>query len=144
MNNEEAITLFEHLLKSLRTRGVKKTIKLIQVEDEKNLTIENEEHRHIIISICNIFNVSYEQIKYGRYDRGENKYVIGFIVYYLYPFISLNEMHKKYFVGRNKTLLSRYRQVIIDLNPKSAYDKVFLDKKQQIEEELSKYLSIAH
>lgn len=144
MNNEEAITLFEHLLKSLRTRGVKKTIKLIQVEDEKNLTIENEEHRHIIISICNIFNVSYEQIKYGRYDRGENKYVIGFIVYYLYPFISLNEMHKKYFVGRNKTLLSRYRQIIIDLNPKSAYDKVFLDKKQQIEEELSKYLSIAH
>jgi hypothetical protein len=139
MNNEETITLFEHLLKSLQTRGFKKTLKLIYVENEKSLDIENEHHKHIILSICKLFQVTYEQIKYGRYDRGENKYVIGFIVFYLYPYISLNEMHKKYFIGRNKTLLSRYRQLIIDLNPKSQYDKFYLDKKEEIEKELGKF-----
>jgi hypothetical protein len=129
MNNEETITLFEHLLKSLQTRGFKKTLKLIYVENEKSLDIENEHHKHIILSICKLFQVTYEQIKYGRYDRGEN----------LYPYISLNEMHKKYFIGRNKTLLSRYRQLIIDLNPKSQYDKFYLDKKEEIEKELGKF-----
>lgn len=139
MNNEETITLFEHLLKSLQTRGFKKTLKLIYVENEKNLDIENEHHKHIILTICDLFGVTYEQIKYGRYDRGENKYVIGFIVYYLYPHISLNEMHKKYFTGRNKTLLSKYRQLVIDLKPKFINDKFYLDKKEEIEKKLSSF-----
>jgi hypothetical protein len=139
MNSDNSILILEKLLNSLKVRGFKKTMNLLDVEMPSNFEIHNERDKFIIEMICEAFKYPYDKIKYGRYDRGESKVVIGFIVYYLYEFMSMSEIHKVYLTGRNRTLLGRYRQIILNFNEKSHFDKKYIEMKDYFDQKIADF-----
>ena len=52
---------------------------------------------------------------------------------FLYENKSLGEIHKQVFVNKNKTLLSKYRQLIFDLKPSNREDNKILTIKSTLE-----------
>jgi hypothetical protein len=130
LNQEDTIEVLTVLLQSLRNKGLKKTINLLK--GEKNIEIQfDDETKFIVDSVCNEFDCSFNDIVNSKYSRGEKKYIIGFIVYYLYQFSSLKAIQKSIFTNLTKALLSTYKQLIFDLDKDKIYnDKYILIKKQ--------------
>ena len=134
MNQEETIEIVEELLKSIKTRGLKKTLTLLKVET--NNTIVNPFVVNILEEISKEFNVLIDDMINGRYIRGDYKFAIGFSVYYLYQKMTLGEIHKNVFRNKTKTLLSKYRQMILDLDKSERVNKKYIDIKLQLDQKL--------
>ena len=134
MNQEETIEIVEELLKSIKTRGLKKTLTLLKVETNNNIV--NPFVVNILEEISKEFNVLIEDMINGRYIRGDYKFAIGFSVYYLYQKMTLGEIHKNVFRNKTKTLLSKYRQMILDLDKSERVNKKYIDIKLQLDQKL--------
>jgi ferredoxin-fold anticodon binding domain-containing protein len=134
MNQEETIEIIEELLKSIKTRGLKKTLFLLKVES--NQAIDNPYVINILQNVSDEFNVLVEDMINGRYIRGDYKYAIGFSVYYLYDKMTLGEIHKNVFRNKTKTLLSKYRQMILDLDKSERLNKKYIDIKLKLDKKL--------
>jgi len=116
MNQEDTIELLEELLQSIRLRGYKKTIGLLKT-DAASEDMELDPYQKKVLELVAVeFGMSWMDIVMGRYIRGENKYAVGFCVHYLYAQYTLGEIHKNIFKNKTKTLLSKYRNMILELN----------------------------
>jgi hypothetical protein len=69
---------------------------------------------------------------YSRYLRGDYKIAVGFCVYYLYQKISLGDIGKYIFKNKHKTLLSRYKALIDNLNSKYKSDLAYIKIKDNL------------
>ena len=119
--------LIEKIIKSIKIRGYKKTIDILSFDDDYKAELTSKKDKLIIAEITKVFNITNEDLFHSRYDTGgEIKYAIGFCVYYFYRHKTLGEIHKNIFKTRNKAQLSRYRQMIIDLNPSSKFDAKYI------------------
>jgi len=134
MNQEETIEIIEELLKSVKLRGLKKTLQVLRVESFDSVQLTNPFAINIIQTIADEFNVLVEDMVNSRYIRGDYKYAIGFSVYYLYDQMTLGEIHKTIFRNKTKTLLSKYRQIILDLEKSERVNKKYIDIKQKLDE----------
>ena len=132
MKQQDNIEILEHLLTSVKNRGYKNTLKLLK-ENHKETIITNEQDLFIIDTVCDKFNISKDDLFYGRYVHGDRKYAIGFCVHYLYQNKTLGEISKHIFKNKNKALLNRYRQMIIDLNKK---DLPYFEIKQELDKKI--------
>ena len=133
MSQEETIDILEQLLKSVKIRGLKKTLNIIKVESSDDSLIFDEKVNFILESVAKIFSIEVSDIFNSRYVRGDIKYAIGFSVYYLYQEKTLGEIAKKIFKNKNKTLLSKYRQMICDLNEQHISDEKYLKIKKELD-----------
>lgn len=133
MSQEETIDILEQLLKSVKIRGLKKTLNIIKVESSDDSLIFDERANFILESVSKIFSIEISDIFNSRYVRGDIKYAIGFSVYYLYQEKTLGEIAKKIFKNKNKTLLSKYRQMICDLNELHSSDVKYLKIKKELD-----------
>lgn len=136
MNQEETIEIFTVLLHSLKNKGLKKTINILKGETNQVNNIELDNNSTFIVdTVCAEFNIIFSDITNAKYSRGENKYIIGFIVYYLYQSTTLRIIQKNVFCNLTKALLSTYKQLIFDLykdklnNEKYIIIKTILDWK---------------
>ena len=93
---------------------------------EDNIVLRKAKDKLIVLEVTKAFNISKEDLFYSRYERGELKYAIGFCVYYLYKYKTLGEIFKTIFKNKNKSQLSKYRQLIVELNPKIEQDKKYI------------------
>jgi hypothetical protein len=126
MKQEENINLLQKVLDSISKRGYKKTLDLLSFKIEDNIVLRKAKDKLIVLEVTKAFNISKEDLFYSRYERGELKYAIGFCVYYLYKYKTLGEIFKTIFKNKNKSQLSKYRQLIVELNPKIEQDKKYI------------------
>ena len=137
MNQEDTIEILSVLLQSLRNKGLKKTINILKSEKNEEV-IFDDEIKFIIDTVCHEFNVAYEDIVNSKYSRGENKYVIGFIVFYMYQNSSLKSIQKNVFVNLTKALLSTYKQLIFDLEKDKTFNEKYILIKKQLDNKILK------
>lgn len=139
MSQEETTQILSELLKSIKTRGFRKTLNLLKTNRKVRPEITDKFDLFLIKSIAEAFDISQEELLEGKYIRGENKYAIGMCVYFMYENKSLGEIHKNIFVNKNKTLLSKYRQLIFDLRSNSKEDHKMLEIKNLLERRIENY-----
>jgi hypothetical protein len=135
MKQQDNIEILEQLLHSVKNRGYKNTLKLLK-DNHKETTITNEYDLFVIYTICEQFNITQEELLYSRYVHGDRKYAIGFCVHYMYQKRTLGEIAKNIFKNKNKALLNRYRQMIIDLNKK---DLPYFEIKQELDKKIENF-----
>lgn len=139
MTQDETIEVLDHLLKSIKVRGLKKTLSLIYVEGEDSVGGYDNFTRFVIEVVSEVFGITMDELMNSRYIRGDIKYAIGFCVYYLYQEKTLGEISKKIFINKNKTLLSKYRQMICDLNAAHTSDAKYLAIMKELDETIDYY-----
>lgn len=139
MSQEETTQILSELLKSIKTRGFRKTLNLLKTNRKVRPEITDKVDLFIINSVATAFDIGQEELLEGKYIRGENKYAIGMCVYFMYENKSLGEIHKRIFVNKNKTLLSKYRQLIFDLRTNSKEDKRILEIRNELETNIENY-----
>lgn len=142
MNQEETVEILSELLSSIRIRGFRKTINILKTEHQTEILLTDPFDKFVIETICESFNVTEDDLMNSKYLRGDNKYAIGMCVHYMYEVKSLGDIHKKIFKNKNKTLLSKYRQIIIDLNPSHQEDKKILAIKIETDKKIENFKKI--
>lgn len=136
MSQEETIQILEELLNSVKVRGYKKTLNSLKTETHKKIEILDEFDAHVLKCVSSVFNIPTDDLLFSRYTRGDNKYAIGFCVYYLNERKAMGEIHKKLFVNKNKSLLTMYRQLIYNLNKSHKADSRFIELKNQLDQQI--------
>jgi len=139
MSQEETTQILHELLKSIKTRGLRRTLTLLKTNRKVRPEITDKFDLFIIKSISEAFDITEDELLDGKYIRGENKYAIGLCVFFMYENKSLGEIHKKIFVNKNKTLLSKYRQLIFDLRSNVKQDKKYLAIKSELERKIENF-----
>lgn len=139
MSNEETIEILEELLNSVKSRGFRKTLNVLKTEKQIEINLNNPNEKFIVEAVAEAFQISTNSLLFSRYIRGENKFAIGFCVYYLYDGMTLGEIHKKVFRNKNKTLLSKYRQIIYDLNKSHKADHKYLAIKEELDKKIENF-----
>jgi hypothetical protein len=134
MTQDDTIEILEVLLTSVKTRGYKKTLNLLKTDTNSNYTFGDFENK-VLDSVCKEFDVTISDLINNRYLRGDNKYAIGFCVHYLYAKHTLGEIQKTIFRSKTKTLLSKYRSIILELkrNDKVSEINKMLDIKERLD-----------
>ena len=139
MNQEETIEIFSVLLQSLKNKGLKKTINILKGESIPLNNIEfDSTTKFIIDAVCFEFNIDFSEITNTKYSRGDNKYVIGFIVYYLYQQKSLRVIQQNVFINLTKALLSTYKQLIFDLDKDKINNERYIAMKKILDNKINK------
>ena len=139
MGQEETIQILEELLTSVKIRGYKKTLNVLKTETNKKIENLDEFDSFVIGVVSDELKIPVKDLLFSRYTRGDNKYAIGFCVYYLNERKPMGEIHKKIFVNKNKSLLTRYRQIIYNLNKSHKTDIKFLEIKNNLDSKIGKY-----
>ena len=139
MKREDNIEILEELLNSIKSRGYLNTLKVLKTEKQKKVTISNPYDKFVVQTISDTFGISQDELLFNRYMRGEHKYAVGFCVYYLYEKKSIGEIHKTIFRNKNKSLLSKYRQIIFDLRNNNTMDKRFITMKLELDKKIENF-----
>jgi hypothetical protein len=127
MTIKKDIIIFEKFLNSLKVRGYKKTLDLLSFKDDNEANLSSTKDELIVNEVIKIFNITKEDLFFNRYEKStENKYAIGLCVFYFYQYKTLGEIQKNIFKNKNKSQLSRYRQIIIDLKTNSKVDLKYI------------------
>ena len=132
MNQQNEIVLLEELMSLVKNKGYTKTINILKKNNSTIFELDNDYDKFVVNLVSETFEIELHDLLQSRYSRGNMKYAIGFCVYYLYQNKTLGYIGKNIFKDKNLTLLSRYRQMIFDLNKKDLpyYEiKEDLDKK---------------
>lgn len=123
MSQEDVIEILENLLLSIKQRGYKKTLNLLKPDVKTEIVLDNFQVS-VLNSVCQEFNLEVTDLIENRYARGNNKYAVGFCVHYLYSKFTLGDIHKNIFKNKTKTLLSKYRTMILELNKNEKVEEI--------------------
>jgi hypothetical protein len=134
MNQEDTFILFTVLLNSLKNRGLKKTINLLNDNKDTNqIIILEDKTLKLVDAVCLEFNTSFQDVYNSKFSRGEKKYIIGFIVYYLYKNYTLSEIKNNVFTTLSRGLLSSYKQLIFDLDKNKIANEKYIKIKNNLD-----------
>lgn len=134
MNQEDTFILFTVLLNSLKNRGLKKTINLLNDNKDTNqIIILEDKTLKLVDAVCLEFNTSFQEVYNSKFSRGEKKYIIGFIVYYLYKNYTLSEIKNNVFTTLSRGLLSSYKQLIFDLDKNKIANEKYIKIKNNLD-----------
>ena len=97
MNNQDTIEILEELLNSVKTLGFRKTLNVLKIKKRKDSVEMDEYDKFIIGMIIKEFDITLDELLFGRYIRGEIKYAVGFSIYFLYESKTLGQIHKNIF-----------------------------------------------
>jgi hypothetical protein len=132
-----SIELFQTFLNVIKKNGVESTLKLLKTNNNE-LEITDEAILNVVKIVCDEFSINIEELVYDKYVRGENKYAIGFCLHYLYKDYSLGDLQKKgLFKYKDKSVLSRYRQLIDNLDSKHKADIPYLKIKDKLDKKIN-------
>jgi len=134
---DQTLQVLDLLKIYIKQNGLKKTITILSKKDS-NTFFEDKFTNLVLTSVCEEFNYNIDELMYSRYLRGDYKIAVGFCVYYLYENISLGDISNYIFKNKHKTLLSRYKALIDNLNPKYKSDLPYI----KIKDSLSKKIQL--
>jgi hypothetical protein len=130
--DDQTLNLLGVLETHIKQNGIKKTISLLSKKDSEHNFFEDEYTNLVLSSICEEFSYNLDELLYSKYLRGDYKIAVGFCVYYLYDKISLGDISNYIFKNKHKSLLSRYKALIDNLNPKYKSDLPFIKIKDTL------------
>lgn len=133
MSHEETVEILEELLKSVRTRGLKKTLGLLKSSGSGQSDVTDPFDSFVINETLSHFSMTYDELFYSRYIRGERKYVLGLCVHFLYNKRTLGEIRRSIVPTKTKQLLGRYRQIVLELSPKNPEHAKYISFMQDME-----------
>lgn len=137
LTDPTATEFFQSLLASIKKNGVLGTYKILK-SDSIDVDIEEGDVKDVIEIVCDEFSISVDELIYDKYIRGDNKYAIGFCLFYLYHNYSVGEIQSKgAFKYKDKSVLSRYRQLISKLDPKNQADIPYLKIKSRLDKKIN-------
>jgi hypothetical protein len=128
---DQTLQLLNVLETHIKQNGIKKTIVVLSKKDSE-IFFEDDYTNLVLKSVCEEFSYNLDELMYSRYLRGDYKIAVGFCVYYLYEKISLGDISNHIFKNKHKTLLSRYKALIDNLNPKFKSDLKFIKTKDNL------------
>ncbi len=132
-----SIQLMQTIINSVKKNGVDGTLKMLN-SDTTSVDIDDENIKSIIEIVCEEFSINVEELIYDKYIRGDNKYAIGFCLFYLYHNYSVGEIQEKgAFKFKDKSVLSRYRQLISRLDSKNQADIPYLKIKSRLDKKIN-------
>jgi hypothetical protein len=129
--DDQTVELLSVLQSHVKQNGIKKTIGILSKKDSQNF-FEDEYTNLVLSSVCEEFSYNLDELLYSRYLRGDYKIAVGFCVYYLYQKISLGDIRNHVFKNKHKTLLSRYKALIDNLNSKYKSDLPYIKIKDNL------------
>lgn len=134
--HDMSLELFQAFMNTLKKKGSAETLKILET-NSREIEIEDEYIKSVIMIVCEEFSIDMEELIYDKYVRGENKYAIGFCLHYLYKDYSMGEIQKKHvFEYKDKSVLSRYRQLVESLNPKYKADLPYIKIKDRLDKKI--------
>jgi len=140
MTHEETVDILEEVLNSIRTNGVKRTLDLLKSSNSrKAVDITDPLDSYIVGEILSRFDMTYDQLFFSRYIRGENKYAIGMCVYYLYRHRTMAYIKKKILPSKSKQLLGQYRKMIMDLKPSQPEHAKYIKIKSELDSAIEQH-----
>ena len=130
--DEQTLNLFSVLQTHIKQNGIKKTISILSKKDSEHNFFEDEFTNLVLKSVCEEFSYNIDELFYSKYLRGDYKIALGFCVYFLYHKVSLGDISNYIFKNKHKSLLSRYKALIDNLNPKYKSDLPFIKIKDTL------------
>jgi len=128
---DQTLQLLDVLNSHIKQNGIKKTIGILSKKDSQNF-FEDDYTNLVLKSVCEQFSYNLDELMYSRYLRGDYKIAVGFCVYYLYQNVSLGDISNYIFKNKHKTLLSRYKALIDNLNAKYKSDLPYIKIKDNL------------
>ena len=129
--DDQTLNLLTVLQSHVKQNGIKKTIGILSQKDV-TYTYYDECTATVLNTVCKEFSYNLDELLYSRYLRGDYKIAVGFCVYYLYNIMSLGDISNHVFKNKHKTLLSRYKALIDNLNPKFKSDLPYIKIKDNL------------
>lgn len=129
--DDQTLNLLTVLQSHVKQNGIKKTIDILSQKDV-TYTYYDEFTATVLNTVCKEFSYNLDELLYSRYLRGDYKIAVGFCVYYLYDIMSLGDISNHVFKNKHKTLLSRYKALIDNLNPKFKSDLPYIKIKDNL------------
>ena len=130
--DEQTLNLFSVQQTHIKQNGIKKTISILSKKDSEHNFFEDEFTNLVLKSVCEEFSYNIDELLYSKYLRGDYKIALGFCVYFLYHKVSLGDISNYIFKNKHKSLLSRYKALIDNLNPKYKSDLPFIKIKDTL------------
>jgi hypothetical protein len=132
LNEINQVELFQTLINVIKKHGMEDTLRILNKAE--HIEIEDNYVNSVLNIVADEFSIDLKDILYDKYKRGEQKYVVGFCIYYLYADYSMNDLRKLgVFKDKDFSVLSRYRQLIENLNPKIDNDLVYIKVKSKLD-----------
>jgi len=130
--DDTSLEVFQAFINILKKNGIKETMKILHKAD--SIEIKDIYVSKVLNTIADEFSLNLNDILFEKYKRGENRYAVGFCLYYLYKDYSMNDLRKLgVFVDKDFSVLSRYRQLIENLNPKVENDIIYIKTKSKLD-----------
>ena len=146
VKKEPLIEFLNELRRLIEIAGPDKALDIIKSYNEKKLclSLPDERMQFIVNMILTEFDYTPEAFLYGKHLRGDYKYAVGFCVYFLYPDFSIGEIKKHIFQQKDKSALSRNKDLISKLNPKYKNDQPYILLKAKFENKLNEFDILHH
>lgn len=133
---EISLELFQTLYRTIKRKGLDATLRILKKESQ-DTSIDDPAVLSVVKVVCEEFLIDINELVYQKYVRGDNKYAIGFCLYFLYDDYSVGELQKKgLFKYKHKSVLSRYRQLIENLDYKHKTDVPYIKIKDNLEKKI--------
>lgn len=133
---DNTLTALDTFVCYFKKNGYDKTMAALTIEDGKVTSFDDPYINLVLNSVSEAFGIEVDALLYSKYARGDNKFAVGFCVYYLYQNMTMREISDNVFISRHKTNLSKYKILVESLNPKYKSDLPYL----KIEDKLNKIL----
>ena len=133
MTLDNTFTALETFVSYLKKNGYDKTMAALTIEDGKVASFDDPYINLVLNSVSQAFGMEVESLLYAKYARGDNKFAVGFCVYYLYKYMSIRDISDNIFVSRHKTNISKYKILIESLNHKYKSDTPYLKIKDKLD-----------
>jgi hypothetical protein len=133
MNLDNTFTALETFVSYFKKNGYDKTMAALTIEDGKVTSFDDPYINLVLNSVSEAFGMEVESLLYAKYARGDNKFAVGFCVYYLYKNMSIRDISDTIFISRHKTNISKYKILIESLNPKYKSDIPYLKIKDKLD-----------
>lgn len=136
MNLDNTLTALDTFVSYFKKNGYDKTMAALTIEDGKVTSFDNPKINLVLNSVSEAFGMEVDALLYSKYARGDNKFAVGFCVYYLYQNMTMREISDIVFISRHKTNLSKYKILVESLNPKYKSDIPYLKIKDKLDKTL--------
>jgi len=138
---EQMVELLQNLLDSVHDRGIKKTSELLRIKTPDCIYNTDEYVIFVVNNVCRVTGVEPNDILFGKYLRGMNKFAVGLCVYYLNERYTIPQLQKKLFTNKTKGLLWQYQQIILNLRERYKADQWqrCIEIKKEIDGIITKY-----
>jgi DNA topoisomerase VI subunit B len=119
--------------------GIDRAIDVLSDDESKQELVFEDKYVNLVLNtISEKFSITMQDLIFKKHTRSDIKFAIGFSVFYLYTQMTLREINDLIFATKNKSLLSKYRLMIEQLNPRYKSDLPYLKIKIELDNLLKK------